>query len=193
MHRQIKAAVIMVLMLTALTGVLYPLAVLAVAQVVFPHQAHGSLIVKNGTVIGSELIGQRFSGPGYFHSRPSAAGETGYDASASGGSNLGPTNARLIKRARQARRTLRQVNPDSPVPIELVTTSGSGLDPDLSPAGAAFQIPRVARNRGVTEDDLRRIVRAHTKDRQLGLLGEPRVNVLELNLALDKARDQAVR
>lgn len=178
----------MVLVFTVALGVLYPLAVWGVAQVAFPHQANGSLI-KNvkGEVIGSELIGQNFTSAKYFHSRPSAAGN-GYDAGASGGSNLGPTSAKLIDRIRTGAETLQVENPNVPVPADLVTTSGSGLDPHISPAGAEFQVPRVARERGISEGDLRKTVKRFTEGRQYGFFGEPTVNVLLLNLELDRQR-----
>jgi K+-transporting ATPase ATPase C chain len=171
---------------TVLLGILYPLLVTGLAQLIFPKQANGQLIQgKDGVVVGSRLIGQPFSGPGYFHSRPSAAGAAGYDASASSGSNLGPTNAQLITRVNGDVARLQVENPGTPVPVDLVTTSGSGLDPDISPAGAQFQIRRVAAERKIPETEVARLVAENSENRQWGFLGEPRVNVLELNLALD--------
>jgi potassium-transporting ATPase KdpC subunit len=180
-------AVLMTLVTTLLLGLVYPLVVTGLAQVIFPDQANGSLIRRaDGTVIGSRLIGQPFSSPGYFRSRPSAAGANGYDAAASSGSNLGPTNQKLIDRVKADVAKLQTENPGVPVPIDLVTTSGSGLDPQISPAAAEFQVPRVARERRVSEEQIRNVLAAHTLGRQFGFLGEPRVNVLELNLDLDR-------
>lgn len=177
----------MTVVTTVLFGLGYPLLVTGVAQVIFPDNANGQLIrSSDGTVIGSRLIGQPFVSPGYFRSRPSAAGVNGYDASASSGSNLGPMNQKLVDRVKAEVEKLQPENRGKPVPIDLVTTSGSGLDPHISPAAAEFQVPRVARERGVSEDELRRLVNEHLEGRQFGFLGEPRVNVLELNLALDE-------
>ncbi|HXF38084.1 MAG TPA: potassium-transporting ATPase subunit KdpC [Blastocatellia bacterium] len=183
--RQIYPAIAMTAVLTVLLGIIYPLAVTGLAQVVFPDKAGGSLIEKDGKVIGSRLIGQAFTGPGYFHSRPSAAG-LGYDATASGGTNLGPTSQKLFEdNVKTAADKLRGENPNVLIPIDLVTASASGLDPHITPAAAEFQVARVARGRGISEDEIRRLVREYSEGRQLGILGEPRVNVLELNLALD--------
>jgi K+-transporting ATPase ATPase C chain len=183
--RNLRVAFLMTVATTLLLGVAYPLAITGLAQVLFPDQANGQLIERNGTVIGSRLIGQGFSSPGYFHSRPSAT-STPYDAANSGGSQLGPTNKKLIDAVKANVDAARKDNPDAPVPIDLVTASASGFDPHLSPAAADFQVPRVARERGMSETDVRRLIGAHTAPRQLGFLGEPRVNVLELNLALDR-------
>ena len=185
MRAQLRPAVLMTVVLTILTGVLYPLVVTGLAGVLFPDRAGGSLIVRNGTVIGSALIGQRFAEARYFHTRPSAAGEQGYDPTASGGSNLGPIDRRLIDRIQAAAKLLHAENPTAAIPVDLVTTSGSGLDPHVTPAAAEFQIPRVAGARGIPEAHIRALVRQYTEGRQLGVLGEPRVNVLQLNLALD--------
>ena len=183
--KNLVVAVRMTVVTTLILGVLYPLAITAVAQLAFPNQANGQLVNRNGAVVGSRLIGQGFSKPGYFHSRPSAT-STPYDAANSGGSNYGPTNKKLIDAVAANVGTARDENPSAPVPVDLVTASASGLDPHISPAAAEFQVPRVARDRGIPETHLREMVREHTEGRTFGLLGEPRVNVLELNLALDE-------
>lgn len=170
---------------TVLLGLVYPLIVTVLAQSLFRDRANGQLVARGGRVVGSALIGQRFSAPGYFHGRPSAAGQ-GYDATSSGGTNLGPTNKKLIDSVTAAVDAARRENPDAPIPIDLVTTSASGLDPQISPDAAMFQVPRVAKARGIGEAELRQFVAARTEPRQLGFLGEPRVNVLLLNLALDE-------
>jgi potassium-transporting ATPase KdpC subunit len=186
MKKNLITAVLMTIATTVLLGILYPLLVTGLAQLFFPKQANGQLIKGNdGVVVGSRLIGQPFSGPGYFHSRPSAAGAAGYDASASGGSNLGPTNAQLMARVSGDVAKLQAENPGSPIPVDLVTTSGSGLDPDISPAAAEFQIRRVALERKIPEAEVARLVLENSENRQWGFLGEPRVHVLELNIALD--------
>jgi potassium-transporting ATPase KdpC subunit len=182
-----RSALVLLVVMTALTGLAYPLGVTAVARLAFPEQAAGSLIERDGRVIGSALIGQEFTAPGYFHGRPSAAG-TGYDAANSGGSNLAPSSAKLAEAVAARVAALKAENPDEtgPVPADLVTASASGLDPDISPAGAAWQVKRVAAARGVPTFDIQALVVRETQGRELGLLGEPRVNVLKLNLALDE-------
>ena len=180
-------AILMTVVTTVLLGVIYPLVVTGLAQMIFPVQANGSLIKNQaGEVVGSSLIGQPFAAPGYFLSRPSAAGAAGYDAGASSGSNLGPTNQKLIDRIKADVEKYTAENPGVPVPVDLVTTSASGLDPHISPANADFQLPRVARERAVSEAQVREIVARYTEGRQFGFLGEPRVNVLLLNLELDQ-------
>jgi len=185
MKKNLITAVLMTIATTVLLGILYPLLVTGLAQLIFPKQANGQLIQRDGLVVGSRLIGQSFSGPGYFHSRPSAAGAAGYDATASSGSNLGPTNAQLISRVNGDVAKLQAENPGVPIPVDLVTTSGSGLDPDITPAAAQFQIRRVASERKIPEAEVARLVLENSENRQWGFLGEPRVNVLVLNLALD--------
>lgn len=187
---QLRPALMTLLLLTIITGLLYPLAVTGVAQALFPRQANGSLIVQNGQVLGSSLIGQPFDDLKYFWSRPSATSPFPYNAAASGGSNLGPTNPALIKVVQDRVATLTAADPDNPlpIPVDLITASGSGLDPHLSPAAADYQVRRVARARGMDEDVVRRLVAEHTEGRQWGVLGEPRVNVLLVNLALDRHR-----
>jgi K+-transporting ATPase ATPase C chain len=184
MKNQLIVAVKFTLITTLLFGLVYPLAVTGLSQLLFPKQASGSLIEKNGQILGSRLIGQAFTSDKYFHSRPSAAG-TGYDPTSSSGSNLAPTNQQLVDRVKQDVAKLQQENPGVAIPADLVTTSGSGLDPDISPAAAEFQISRIARARGISAETLRPLVARHTQQRQWGILGEARVNVLELNLNLD--------
>jgi potassium-transporting ATPase KdpC subunit len=183
--RNFLVAVLMTVVTTVLLGLLYPLAITGIAQLLFPDQANGQLIERDGTVVGSRIIGQGFSKPGYFRPRPSAT-STPYDAANSAGSQFGPTNKKLIEAVEANVKAARQENPDGPIPVDLVTTSASGLDPHISPAAADFQVPRVARERHMNEADVRHLVAAHTEGRQLGFLGEPRVNVLLLNLALDR-------
>jgi len=185
MRRNLIISVLMTIATTVLLGIIYPLVVTGLSQVLFPHKANGQLIEANGKVIGSRIIGQAFSSPGYFHSRPSAAGN-GYDATASNGSQWGPTNQKLVDRVKGDVAAAQAENRGVPIPIDLVTASASGLDPEISPAAAAFQLPRVAKARGISEEQLRQLVAKHTDNRQLGFLGEQRVNVLELNLDLDK-------
>jgi len=177
-------AIVYTLVTTVVLGIIYPLVVTGLSQLLFPSKANGSLIVRNGQVVGSHLLGQTFGNDKYFHSRPSNAGN-GYDPLASGGSNLGPTNQTLINRVAQDVAKYQQENPGQPIPADLVTSSGSGLDPDISPASAEFQVARVAKARGTSPDQIRNLVAKHTQGRQLGILGEARVNVLDLNLDLD--------
>jgi potassium-transporting ATPase KdpC subunit len=185
MKKNLLISIWFTLATTVLFGIVYPLVVTVLAQVIFPRQANGELIQAGGKLTGSHLIGQPFTAPGYFYSRPSAAGAAGYDPTASGGSNLGPTNKVLIDRVSAGVKLLQPTNPNVPIPADLVTASGSGLDPHISPASAEFQVPRVAHERGLSEQDVRSLVEKHTEGRQFGFLGEPRVNVLDLNLDLD--------
>jgi K+-transporting ATPase ATPase C chain len=184
--RNLLISIWMTLATTVLLGIIYPLVVTGIAQVLYPHRANGEIIESRGKLVGSRLIGQPFTAAGYFHSRPSAAGPAGYDPTQSQGSNLAPTNKALLDRVSASVQTLQAENPNTPIPIDLVTASASGLDPDISPASAEFQIPRVAKERKMSEADLRTVVQRHTQQRQFGILGEPRVNVLELNLDLDE-------
>ena len=185
MKKNLWISIMMTVVTTVLFGLVYPMVVTGLAQLLFPHQANGQLIVKNGTVIGSSIIGQGFSAAGYFHSRPSSAGN-GYDAANSGGSNLGPTNQKLLDRVKADVASARADNPGAPVPIDMVTRSASGFDPHITPATAEFQLPRIAKARGIPVEQLRSVVWKHTEGRQFGFIGEPRVNVLELNLDLDR-------
>jgi len=183
MKKNLLISILMTVATTILFGLLYPLIVTGLAQLIFPHEANGQLIVRHGKVVGSAIIGQGFSGPAYFHSRPSAAGN-GYDAANSAGSNLGPTNQKLLDRVKADVASAHADNPNAAVPVDLVTTSASGIDPHITPAAAEFQIVRIAKARGLSPDQLRLLVTKHTEGRQFGILGEPRVNVLELNLDL---------
>jgi potassium-transporting ATPase KdpC subunit len=184
MKKNFLIALWFTLVTTFMFGILYPLVITGLAQVLFPDRANGQLIHRKGKIVGSRIIGQSFTGPGYFHSRPSNAG-TGYDATASSGSNLGPTNKNLLDRVQGDVGRARAENPHASIPVDLVTASGSGLDPEISPAAAEFQMARVTRERGMKAEDVRALLQKHTKQRDLGFLGEPRVNVLELNLDLD--------
>ncbi|AFK87389.1 MULTISPECIES: potassium-transporting ATPase subunit KdpC [Thermoanaerobacterium] len=187
----ILKSLMLLIVLSVFTGLLYPLTITGIAQLIFPHQANGSLIYKDGQVIGSSLIGQQFSDPKYFHGRPSSAGETGYDATSSSASNLGPTNKLLIEKAEKLAQQVRKENglkSNTAIPSDLITSSASGLDPDISIDAALMQIPRIAKARGISEEKLKNLVNEHIAGRQLGILGEPRVNVLELNIALDNLK-----
>lgn len=185
MKKNLTIAVLMTVVTTLLFGLLFPLLITGLAQLLFPKQANGELLTRNGHTVGSQLIGQQFSSPGYFHSRPSNAGAA-YDASNSGASNLGPTNQSLITRVQADADRLQTENPTAAIPMDLLTSSASGLDPHISPEAAEFQVPRIAKERAMSPDVIREAIRRHTEPRQFGLLGEPRVNVLELNLALDE-------
>ncbi len=185
MKKNLGISIAMTVLTTVLLGLIYPVVVTGLAQLIFPHKANGQLIEKNGKVIGSKIIGQGFTAPGYFHSRPSAAGN-GYDAANSGGSNLGPTNQKLLDRVKSDVTAAQAENPVAAVPIDMVTTSASGFDPHITPVNAEFQLPRVARARGISVEQVQALVSKHTEGRQFGILGEPRVNVLELNLDLDQ-------
>ena len=198
MLKEIRPAIVLLVALTLITGVIYPFAMTGIARVIFPIQSQGSLVEENGSIVGSALIGQQFQSDRYFHGRPSATVAPDpndptktvpapYNAANSGGSNLGPTNKSLIERVQGDMDRLQQENPSAEVPIDLVTTSGGGLDPHISPAAALFQVPRVAKTRNMSEDSVRRLVDEHVEGRTLGILGEPMVNVLALNLALDRA------
>jgi K+-transporting ATPase ATPase C chain len=192
MKRNLLTSILFTLVTTVIFGLLYPLGITGLAQVLFHDRANGQLIEKNGKVVGSRIIGQTFAGPGYFHSRPSSAG-TGYDATSSSGSNLAPTNKALIERVKGDVEKAHADNSSSAVPVDLVTASGSGLDPEISPAAAEFQVPRVAKERNASEAEIRFLIQKFTRNRQFGVLGEPGVNVLELNLELDRTHPMSQR
>jgi potassium-transporting ATPase KdpC subunit len=187
MKKNFTTAILFTLVTTVLLGLVYPAVVTGLAQAFFRERANGQLVARNGVVIGSRIIAQPFTGPQYFHPRPSVAGTNGYDATNSSGSNLGPTNQKLVDRVKADVATLQAEHPGQSVPVEMVTTSGSGLDPDISPEAARFQMARIAKSRGISEEQLQEFVQAHVLPRQFGFLGESRVNVLELNLALDQS------
>jgi potassium-transporting ATPase KdpC subunit len=187
MKKNLIISILFTVVTTVMFGLIYPLVVTGIAQVLFPKQANGELVKSGDKLVGSRLLGQPFTAPGYFWSRPSAAGSAGYDPTASGGSNYAPTNKMLIDRVNASVQQLQPTNPNAPIPADLVEASGSGLDPDISPASAEFQVPRVAKERKMSEQDVQALVTKHTTGRQWGFLGEPRVNVLELNLDLDAA------
>jgi len=193
MRKNLTISFLYTIVTTILLGILYPLLMTVLAQTFFSDKANGQLVTRQGVVIGSRILGQSFTGAGYFHGRPSAAGTNGYDASSSGASNYGPTNKKYIDRVASDIAELQKENPDVPAPIDLVTTSGSGLDPDITPAAAAFQAPRIARARGISEEKVKELIVRHAKPRQFGLLGEPRVNVFSLNLDLDKTTPSGIK
>ena len=194
MRKNLVTSLLYTVVTAVLLGIVYPLLMTVLAQAFFHRKANGQMVTVKGEIVGSRIIGQAFDGVGYFHGRPSAAGANGYDAASSGGSNYGPTNAKYVARVESSVAALQKENPGVPVPIDLVTASASGLDPDITPAAAAFQVPGVAKARGMAEQTLKRLVAKHTRQRQFGFLGEPRVNVLELNLDLDRtAREPAPR
>lgn len=193
MKKNLLIAVLYTVAITIVVGLIYPFAITGLAQLVNRDEANGQIITRNGVAVGSRILAQPFSGPRYFHPRPSAAGANGYDATSSGNTNWGPTNQKLIDRVKADVSRLQAENPGQPIPVDLVTASGSGLDPDITPAAAEFQVPRVAKARGLSEAEVRRLVWMHTQGRQFGFLGEPRVNVLELNLALDSTRQESAK
>ncbi len=193
MKKNLLIAVLYTVAITIVVGLIYPFAITGLAQLVNRDEANGHIITRNGVAVGSRILAQPFSSPRYFHPRPSAAGANGYDATSSGGTNWGPTNQKLIDRVKADVSRLQAENPGQPIPVDMVTASGSGLDPDITPAAAEFQVARVAKARGLSEAEVRRLVAMHTQGRQFGFLGEPRVNVLELNLALDSTRQESAK